>query len=169
MSFELNEEMLSILAEEFAQEELAEKYIQVKDDSVFVAYGESLARRTLALGEQYPDRTYAVMKAAVQETGAHRFPLIPQRFVEIAILATQGIYSVPIIENTSRRLAYRVKNCKLFQALKERGTQLDVLPCKSACVTFLEVLHRNLGIEVDLDLEATSTKEGYCQFVIEKK
>ena len=79
-SFELSSEMIGLLRCEFAPPNVVEKFareiagkesrkIDAIAKKVFGAYGENWMRRTLQLGEEYPDRTYEVLKEAVTEQG----------------------------------------------------------------------------------------------------
>jgi hypothetical protein len=132
-SYELNKEMMAELAEEFDVEALATDFAKVVDgksgddaaaaaESFFTDYGTRWIRKSHKLGEEYPDRTYEVLLEAIDSTDGYlRFALVPQRFLEIAYLATQEFPHLPIIENNQYRLIYRLKQCKTYEKLKRRA------------------------------------------------
>jgi hypothetical protein len=177
-SYELHPEMMSKLADEFDVEKAATEFAQATEgksaDEVdaegktfFENYGRNWIRRTLKLGEEYPDRTYEVLKAAIDKTGGHlKFALLPQRFLEIAYLSTQEISILPIIENNPQRLVYRMANCTTFEKLKEKcGEQTaNRLPCKHACLTACKTVHQDLDIDARIEMTATIPDDGHCQF-----
>ena len=182
-SFELNEEMLNLIAQEFDVQQLAVRFaraikgkkpeeIESTAGEIFTRYGTDWIRKSLQLGEEYPDRTYEVLKEAIDSTGSNLwFPLLPQRFLEIAYLSTYGLEFLPVIENNPRRLVYRIDDCKMFQAIKQEcGKNVaDKLPCRHACLTAGRTLFNDLDCpEVLIEMEATVSKDGYCQFAITK-
>ncbi|MBW2324086.1 MAG: hypothetical protein JRF41_11330 [Deltaproteobacteria bacterium] len=104
---------------------------------------------------------------AIDKTGGYlRFALAPQRFLEIAYLSTQEISILPIIENNVNRLVYRMVDCDTYKNLKEKcGEEVaNLLPCRHACLTACETLHRDLEIDALVQMEAQIPKDGYCQF-----
>lgn len=181
-SYELNPEMLKLLAEEFdvdkATTQFAEKAkgksgdeIDAEGKAFFGDYGKKWIRQTIKLGEEYPDRTYEVLKMAIDKTGGHlKFALLPQRFLEIAYLSTQEISVLPIIENNPKRLVYRMANCTTFEKLKEKCGEetANRLPCKHACLTACEVVHQDLDIDAKISMEATIPEDGHCQFAAQR-
>jgi len=182
-SFELNEEMLSLIATEFNPDELVTKFAQeitdkkVEDienvaEAIFTSYGANLIRKSWRLGEEYPDRTYEVLREAIDSTGGHLwFPLIPQRVLEIAYLAIFDMELLPVLENSPRRLVYMVDTCKIFMALKEQcGKEVaNTLPCHHACISACRTLFNELDYpEVLIEMEASAHRDGYCQFVVTK-
>jgi len=182
LSFELNPDMLRLLKQEFDVQELADRFaaaisgkkkgeIEAVGKQIFEEYGREWIRRSLQLGEEYPDRTYEVLKAAIDKTGGYyKFALVPQRVLEIAYLGTQDIFTLPIVENNAFRLIYRMVDCSTFKTMKEKCGEdvANLLPCKHACLTALETLHRDLDIDAIIDMEASMVKDGYCQFAIRK-
>ena len=183
LSFELNEEMLGLIAKEFSIQQLVSGFAQTisgkKSDEIeniareiFTRYGVDWIRKSLQLGEEYPDRTYEVLREAIDSTGGGLwFPLLPQRFLEIAYLSTQDMEFLPVIENNPRRLVYKIDGCKMFQTLKEEcgGEVANMLPCRHACLSACRTLFNDLDYpEVLIEMEAFSNKDGYCQFVVTK-
>lgn len=177
-SYELNPEMMKLLAEEFdvdkATSEFAKKAqgksgeeIDSLGEAFFTDYGKTWMLQSLKLGEEYPDRTYEVLKQAIDKTGGHlKFALLPQRFLEIAYLATQEISILPIIENNPQHLVYRMSNCLTYQKLKEKcGEEIaNRLPCKHACLTACKTVHQELEIDARVEMEASIPADGHCQF-----
>ncbi len=181
VSFELNEEMLILIANEFDIRQLVSRFFQTisgKDleeieavaKDIFSRYGCDWIRRSVQLGEQYTDRTYEVLQEAIDSTGGHlRFPLLPQRFLEIAYLSTHGMELLPVYENSSRRLVYRVDDCKMFQTIREEcGKEVaGIIPCKYACLSACKTLFDDLDYpKVHIEMAASTNQEGYCRFVI---
>jgi len=177
-SFELNPEMMAALAEEFDVDKLTSDFaeavegksgdeVEAEAETFFADYGRRWIRKSLKLGEEYPDRTYEVLLEAIDKTGGYlRFALVPQRFLEIAYLATQEITHLWVIENNTHRLVYRMAECLIYEKLKERcGDEVaESLPCRHACTTACEVLHRDLEIDATIQMQASMPKDGHCQF-----
>jgi len=178
-SYELNREMLKQLDEEFnpgkAASEFAAKIAGKSSDEVvaegkafFEAYGARWMQQSFKLGEAYPDRTYEVLKLAIDKAGGDyfKFALLPQRFIEIAYLSTQDIPSLPIIENNPERLIYRMVECKTYNSLKETcGEEVaKQLHCQHACLTACRTIHKELDIDANVQMEASIPENGYCQF-----
>jgi len=177
-SYELNKEMMESLAEEFDPEAVASDFAKAVEgksgdeaadaaEKFFTDYGTRWIRKSQKLGEEYPDRTYEVLlEAADSLDGYLRFALVPQRFLEIAYLATQDFQHLPIIENNQYRLVYRLKQCKTYEQLKDKcGDEIaDTLPCRHACTTACDVLHRDLEVDAKVEMQAEMPKDGYCQF-----
>lgn len=183
LSFELNEEMLDIIGKEFNIGELIDKFKQTISgktpeeiekiaEDFYGRYGVDWIRKSLQLGEEYPDRTYEVLREAFDATGGSgRFPLLPQRFLEIGYLSTFDMELLPIMENNPRRLVYRVEDCKMFQTLGQVcGENVStMMPCRHACLSACRTLFNDLDYpEVMIDMEASSSKEGFCQFSIKR-
>ena len=180
-SFELNEDMLSLIGKEFSVEQVVERFARAiagkRSDElesiaqdIFTRYGVDWIRKSRQLGEEYTDRTYEVLEEANDATGGDLwFPLIPQRFLEIAYLSTQDMENLPVIENNPQRLVYKIDTCRMFQAL-EKACGEDVansLPCRHACLSAVRTLFQDLDLqEVLVGMEATSDKDGACQFVV---
>jgi len=177
-SYELNPEMLKQLSEEFDVEKMTSEFakkikgksaeeIETEGKTFFETYGANWIRKSLKLGEEYPDRTFEVLKMAIDKAGGYfKFALLPQRFIEIAYLSTQDISILPIIENNPERLIYRMVECKTFSNLKEKcGEEVaNQLPCRHACITACKTLHKDLEIDANIQMEASIPKDGYCQF-----
>jgi hypothetical protein len=180
-SFELDTEMIGLLRKEFDPSVIIEKFaseisgkksgeIDIIAKRVFGNYGEDWMRKTLQLGEEYPDRTYEMLKEAVDKTGEMKFPLVLQRFIEIAYLSTQQFRILPIVENWTRRLVYRVKDCYTFKSQVEKCGQetANLLPCRYACLAACKTALEGLGLDATVEMEATMVKNGYCQFALNR-
>lgn len=180
-SFELDMEMIGLIRKEFDPPIIIEKFaseilgktageIDTIAKKVFGEYGEYWMRKTLRLGEEYPDRTYEMLKEAIDKTGEMKFPLILQRFIEIAYLSTQQFRILPIVENWARRLVYRVKDCYTFKSQVEKCGQetANLLPCHYACLAACKTALEGLGLDATVEMEATMVKDGYCQFALNR-
>ncbi len=181
-SYELHPEMMSRLADEFDVDKAATEFAQATEgkspDEVdaegktfFENYGKNWIRQTIKLGEEFPDRTYEVLKMAIDKTGGHlKFALLPQRFLEIAYLSTQELAVLPIIENNPKRLVYRMANCKTYEKLKEKCGEetANRLPCRHACITACETIHQDLDIDAKVEMTATIPADGHCEFSVQR-
>lgn len=185
LSFELDEDMLGIIAREFSAESIAMKLSEAlagKDteaeledlgSSIFKDYGRELMRRSLQLGEEYPDRTYELLREAHDQTGSLAFPLIPQRFIEIAFLSIQHIVLLPVIENSARRFIFEIEDCRIYDQIKNQCGEVvaNSMVCKNGCLEACRTAFDGFSIDIDaLDFEITSqkAKEGRCRFVIRR-
>ena len=178
-SYELNPEMLKQLGNEFDVEKatsaFADKIKGKSADEVasegktfFEDYGVKWMKAAHRLGEAYPDRTFEVLKTAIDDADGQyfKFALLPQRFIEIAYLSTQDIPVLPIIENNPERLVYRMVDCNTYSNLSEKCGEetVKLLPCRHACLTACKTIHRDLDIDANTRMEASMPKDGYCQF-----
>lgn len=178
-SFELNEDMLNILHREFDPDKAVDEFIAAvkKSDKeraaaqIFGDYGAGLMLRAAALGEEYSDRTYEVLKQIIDDTGEGYFPHVPQRIIEIAYLATQKFLQLPVLENYPRRLLYQVPGCYIYSQVKEKGGEnlAATMSCRHACLNGLDSLFKKLDLEVEIRMTASTAKEGHCEFSISKK
>jgi len=180
-SFNLSQEMLGLLREEFDPPILVDRFaeaiagqdvaeVKTTAEKMFREYGEHLMRKTMQLGEEYPDRTYEVLREAADQTGEMIFPLVLQRFIEIAYLSTQQFRLLPILENWAERLVYLVKDCYVFNSIKDRiGSETaEWMPCRHACLALCRTGWQGLDLDATIDLEAEMAKDGYCQFAINR-
>ncbi len=182
-SFDLNEDMIKLIRDEFDAKSIASKFAKAisgktakeagkigKD--IFEDYGERWMKRTMQLGEEYPDRTIEVVLEAVDSRGNQFlfFPHVPQRFVEIAYLGTQRFLKLPITLNNRSELAYRVPQCLLFNQIKGKcGDKVaNLMTCKNACLKALETLRQDLELDTVIDMVASTAKAGYCEFSMKK-
>jgi hypothetical protein len=140
--------------------------LQKTAEEIFGRYGEQWMKRTMELGEANVDTTYETLKKAIEKTGCMYFPLVPQRFIEIAYLSTQPIFTLPIVQNNGEKLAYKLAMCDTYKALQERCGEAvaDALPCRHGCLGALETLFRDLNIPVTIGMDATMPEDDYCQF-----
>ena len=179
LSFELNEEMLSIIAKEFGAEdvadrfakEVAEKGAAEAGESVFGAYGRQLAQRSLQLGNEYSDRTYEVMLEMIDHTGgAYKFPLLPQRFLEIAYLSTQELYAFPVRINSQHEFVFEISDCKIFKALEGKCAKEDLadVPCKAGCVNLIRSVFNGCDLDVAIDAKTDPIGSSKCIFSVTK-
>jgi hypothetical protein len=178
LSFELNPEMMELLHKEFKVEDVVSRFqeaikgkspddIQRTAQEIFSEYGRRWIRRTLQLGEEYPDRTYEVLLEAIDHTGGYfRFGLLPQRFLEIAYLSIQEFSSLPIVTCNANQLTYRIRECTMYNEIKGRcgGEVAGLMPCKHCCITALRVLHQDLELDARIRMDSSMAEEGHCQF-----
>ena len=180
-SFELSMEMLALLRREFDPPIIVDKFaaavagknpgeIDAIARDVFGKYGEQWMRKTLQLGEEYPDRTYEMLKEAADQTGEMKFPLILQRFMEVAYLSTQQFRVLPIVENWQKRLVYNIKDCYTYKTEIEKCGQevANQLPCRYACLAACKTALEGLGLDANVEMETTMVKDGHCQFAMNK-
>jgi len=182
-SFDLNEDMVNMIRSEFAAELVSDKLSEAikgkkKDDiaevagALFKELGEAWMQKTIQLSEEYSDRTVEVVLESVDRQGNQflSWPHMPQRFVEIAYLSTQAFLKVPITLNNSEEFEYRIPQCALFGAIKEKcGDDVaNLMTCKDYCLTALETVRRNQDIEVITDMPKTTAADGYCEFSMRK-
>ncbi len=182
-SFDLNEDMIKLIREEFSAEGVASKFAEAisgkaKDEvekigkGMFEDYGQNWMKRTMQLGEEYPDRTIEVIKEAVDHSGNQFlfFPHVPQRFVEIAYLSNQQFLKLPVTLNNKDELAYRVPQCLLFNKIKEKcGDKVaNLMTCQNACLKALETLRKDLELDAVIDMAASMAKDGYCEFSMKR-
>lgn len=182
-SFDLNEEMINILRQEFDAVKVAAKFAQVlssenpvdieaRGRAYFEEYGRSWMRRTMQLGEEYSDRTVEVIKEAVDRQGNQFmvWPHIPQRFIEIAYLSTQQFLKVPIKVNNQYELGYQIPKCFLFNNIKEKsGAEVaNRMLCQHACLAALGILRQDLDLDVAISMPKVTAKDNYCEFSMKK-
>lgn len=176
-SFDLSDELVDRIKHEFEPdktvEELAPKVAgkaigeaTAIAESFFEDYGKRWMSRTLELGEEYADRTYQTLKAAAAKTGELGFPLIPERFIEIAFLSTQPIYSLPIVESSRTAFTFKMVFCDTINELREQcGEELaDRLPCRRGCLTAIELAATANGFPVDVAQDSSLAEGEFCQF-----
>lgn len=178
-SFDLNEEMIALLRQECDPQKVVTKFadaIAGKKETetggiareLFGEYGREWMKKVLQLGEEYPDRTYEMLKEVIDQTGDYSFPHVPQRFIEIAYLSTQQFLRLPVLENYAGRLLYQVPDCYTLKLVKENcGSEVaELMPCKYACLSALETLFSDLDLEVTIDRTDPTAESNYCQYVI---
>ncbi len=181
-TFDLADELVDAIKAEFdpavAVAELAPKVAgkpvaEAKQiaEKFFADYGQRWMDRTIELGNVHRDRAYEALLAAVEKTGEMGFPFISERFVEIAYLSTQPIYSLPIVEATKKAFGFKLVFCDTLAALREKcGDELaDQLPCRQACLTAGERAFTAHGFQVESSQEANLVSDEFCQFRFARK
>jgi len=177
-SFELHPAMLKKIGEACDVEQAVARFaeqtkgkspaeIEKEGEAFFTAYGRDWITLAHKLGDEYPDRTYEVLLEIVDKSkGYYKFALLPQRFLEIAYLATMDMSVLPIVENNAQRLIYRVVDCKTYKNLKEKcgDAVAESLPCRYGCLTACETIHQDLDVDAAIHQAASMPKEGYCEF-----
>jgi len=182
-SFDLNEDMIKLIREEFGAEGVATRFAEAisgkaKDEvekigkEIFEDYGQNWMRRTMQLGDEYSDRTIEMILETVDRSGNQFliWPHVPQRFIEIAHLSTQQFLKLPFVLNSAAELAYRVPQCLLFNTIKEKcGDEVaNLMTCKNGCLKALETLRSDMELDAVIDMAASTAKDGYCEFSMKK-
>lgn len=181
-TFDLADEMVDRIKNEFFPHDTVaelktkisgkplEEAVKIAEDH-FRDYGSRWMDRTLELGNQYRDRTYENLIAAAAKTGEMAFPFIPERFVEIAYLSTQPIYSLPITENSKQRFGFKMVFCDTMESLRDQcGDELaDRLPCREACLTAAARAFTANGFDVDVVQDSSLVGGDFCQFTVHRK
>jgi len=176
LSYDLNLEMIDILAREFDVQIPTGKFAEALKSGrkpeevareVFRSYGETWAKRTLELGEKYTDQTYENLKKAAKRVKTLIFPHVPQRFIEIGYLATQPFETLSVEQNNHYAFIFKVPECATYSALKYKcGEEVaKSLPCKEACLAFNETVYKELNLDANLEMTATLPEDGFCRFV----
>ena len=176
LSFELNEEMLGIIAEEFNAQDLAAKFAEAVAEKglesamkeVLEVFGNQLGHRSLQLGDEYSDRTYEVILETVDQTATYKFPLLPQRFLEIAYLSTQELYAFPVRINTHDLFRFEIDDCRIFQELKQKCTEETIkdVPCKAACLRLIKTVCSHYDCDVSVEAATDPLGGNKCVFDI---
>lgn len=180
-SFNLNEDMIAIVAKEFAPEEVAAQLARTVNGKtreeipevakgMFSEFGQRWIRRCYQLGDEYPDRTYDVIRESADRTGEFIFPFLGQRAIEIAYLATQGLYTMPVEVNNRRRLVYRVDDCKYYEAITATcGPEVaKLLTCRHGCLAAAETVFDDLNQKVTAEMLSETPRDGCCRFSVRK-
>lgn len=178
-SFDLNEEMLGLIAQEFDPAKVVDKMakavagskkdaeIEAAGKKVFEDWGRNWMKRSLQLGEEYSDRTYEVLKESADHTGSYRFPLIPQRFIELAYLASFNLFTLPIVENSPKRFVYKVVDCPIYKGLTEKlGAKVaNLMTCRHNCLSACKTAFEGHNVPVVVEMPNAMAKDNFCQFM----
>lgn len=182
-SFDLNTDMLQLIREEFNAEGIAAKLaeaisgkpkgeVEKIGKNIFEEYGQNWMRKVMQLGEEYPDRTMEVVRESIDRDGNQFlvFPHIPQRYIEIAYLATQQWLKLPMTLNNQYALAYRVPQCLIFSQIKEKcGDEVaNLMTCQNGCLKALDTISKDMDLDTVIEMTAATPKEGYCEFSMRK-
>ena len=176
--FDLAEEMVQQLEQEYGPEALSGEMKKAfngtpakgEAESFFSDFGRRWMERSIELGEEHTDQTYETLKKAAKGIKELEFPFLSQRFIEIAYLSTQPIYTVPISENGAKGLVFKMPFCGYFKAIRESQGEdfANQLHCKSACVAACEKAFEHFGFNVKVGMDATMPADEYCQFSIRR-
>lgn len=175
--FDLDDELIKDLSDEFNPLNFV-KALELPNPEAsealsisFRNYGRDLARRSILRGEKKSDRTYEVMKQAIEKTGEMKFPLLPQRFIEIAYLSTQPFKRLWVTSNSPKLFSYRLRECNIYQAIRQKyGEEVaKKMVCQSACFAMLNEIFLHFGLDIESSLETSMANAGSCQFRIKKK
>ncbi len=182
-SFDLNEDMVNMLRSEFNADAVSSRLVEaikgkkkaeIADvaSALFKELGEAWMQKTIQLGEEYSDRTIEVVLESVDRQGSQFmvWPHVPQRFIEIAYLGTQAFLKVPITLNSLEALEYRIPQCALYGAIKEKcGDEVaNLMTCKDYCLTALGTVCKHQEMEVITSMPKNTAADGYCEFLMKK-
>ena len=181
-AFNLNEEMVSRIGQEFDFVKAAQSFSQqVKgkaDDEIqktakelFGDFGRRLVIQCMEEEEKNPDMTYQTLKEYLEKTGMDIFPLVPQTFIEIAFLSAMPIYEIKVIQNNADKLTYQLPDCQIYKELTEDlgQAQADKLPCRFGCLALNETIIEKLNLNAEAVMEAEQSKDGKCRFSLVAK
>lgn len=132
----------------------------------FADYGHRLMERSVALGEEFRERTYEVLLAAQERIDNDGWPFVPQRFIEIAYLSSQPIYTLPIVENSAYRFTWKLALCETYRQIEEQlGPETaQRLPCQAGCIAATQRAFAKFGFDVTVSPEARMPDDDFCQF-----
>ncbi len=170
--FDLDYEMIKTIGEEFDPKIWVKKLADGKEpsDILFARYGEELMARALELGEKNTDRTYEVLKVAIEKTGSMKFPLLPQRFIEIVYLSIQPFKRLWVCANTPNIFSYKIKECSIYEELRGLGEDaVRGLPCKNGCISLLKRAFSEFDLNVEISMESNLAEGDECLFTVKKK
>jgi hypothetical protein len=182
-SFDLNEDMVQILRNEFNPEKVSTalneaikgtKGHEAKSaaEAFFNDMGGKLMRRAIQLSDEYPDRTIEMVMETVDRTGKQflLFPHLIQRYVEVAYLATQDFLKVPITLNNVEVFSYRIPKCAMYRKIVEKAGEdfAKQMTCKGYCLNALATTQKHTNIDVIIEQPAETAKAGYCEFSMRK-
>jgi hypothetical protein len=176
IQFDLDNKLIKEIAQEFDPSKfvssLAPSDVNAIEStaSSFEKYGKSLASKSIEEGEKTSDRIFEVMKKAIKETGEMSFPLMPQRYMEIAYLSIQPIKRLWVLANNNKFFSYMLKGCTIYDALgKNFGEDAaNKMVCKQACIAIVDETFTRFGFNVKVELEANMAGDGRCQFKVER-
>lgn len=176
LKYFIDETYFQSLDDEFGVKKIAEKFanaikgksekeIEEIGKQVFDEYGKSLAKRILETEADNRDRTAEQIYEVAKKTG-HIFPNVPQRMIEIGILATRVEDKWRWGEISFKRLSYAVTKCTMNQALIEAvGEKIaNTLPCRHYCTALSETIYQGLNLDVGVRMVAELPKDKKCQF-----
>lgn len=184
LSFDLDEGMLANLRLEFDVDKItatfaqaisgkSSKEIEAIGRKLFSEYGQKWAKKARQLRDEHPDRTYEVVIKAIEDTnGYYKFSLLPQSILEVAYLGAFDMPKIHIVENNYQRFVYMLEpdECPMYDLLAKKCSKevVEALPCKNACLTLLETLHRDLELDAIISMVSSMPKDGYCQFMAKR-
>ena len=176
LKYFIDDSLFETLEKEFAVKGIAEKYagaIKGKSEKeadeigekLFKEYAGNFANRIMELEGNYRDRSAELIYEVAENTG-HKFPSIPQRLIEIAILSVRVEDKWRWKEISYKALTYFVNVCTMNKALKEAvGEKIaNRLPCRHYCIGLSDELYKKLGLDVGVRMTAELPKDGRCQF-----
>lgn len=167
--------MLKELSDEFNPEDFVEglnisKHKKIEDSSEsFKDYGKKLAKKSIEEGEDRSDRIQEVLKKVIDKTDELRFPLLPERYIEIAYLSIQPFKRLWINSNSPEVFSYKLDSCKVYETIKEVYGEKAAkkMACKSACIALLEEVFSYFDLDFQTTMECNMADDGKCLFRVE--
>lgn len=144
----------------------------IKDKkSAFREYGSSLIEKSIELGEQSTDRTLEVMKQTAEKTSELKFPLFPERYIELAYLSIEPFKRLWINANSPEVFSYELKNCNVYDAIEEKYGEgaCSKMACQEACFAILDGAFNHFDFDVEKSLEMNMSEDGKCLFRVRRK
>ncbi|MFW9880923.1 MAG: hypothetical protein ACFFG0_48295 [Candidatus Thorarchaeota archaeon] len=174
--YNIPEELFKTIEDEFGGSKIAEKYLELKDESIFEEWGKNLMERTYELGikPQNIDHMYEMIRLSAEKTGEITFPHEAQRFIEIVCLSIH-LMSVVLIQTAyNKELSFSIVEgtCTVHNKLRKglSDEELNSLPCKGGCLTTWKTIFNILKMD---DVVVIQTQEipanGMCTFLAQKK
>ncbi len=171
---DIDQEIIEDLSEMFDPSEFVEGLDggDIEDErSAFREYGSDLIEKSIELGEQSTDRTFEVMKQAAEKTGELKFPLFPERYIELAYLSIEPFKRLWVNANSPELLSYELKDCDVYDAIEEEYGEegCSKMACKETCFAMLDGAFGHFDFDVDKSLEMNMYDDGKCLFKVTRR
>lgn len=169
-------EMISEISDEFNPEKFVEnlEFSSIKDESsksAFKEYGKELIQESISRGEKNPDRVFELMKDASEKTGELKFPLFPERYIELAYLSIQPFKRLWVHANSPELFSFEIKNCNIYESIKGEYSEeaSEKMVCKETCFKIIDEAFDYFDFDIKKSLNKNMAEDGKCLFEIEKK
>ncbi len=174
LKHDFKEELISELADEFDPSEFVKQLdISNGEDitsckSDFEEYGEVLIRKSIKIGEENPDRIYELMKDAAEKTGELKFPLFPERYLELAYLSIQPFRRLWVNANSPELFSFEIKNCALFNCIEEEYGEASSskMACSTFCFKMIDEAFENFDFNIEKSMPENMAENEKCLFEI---
>lgn len=175
-NYEFDIEMINEISEEFDSQMFVDRLevsssdeIEQKEDS-FTEYGKNLIKKSIELGEENKDRTYELLMKAAEKTGELKFPLFPERYIELAYLSIQPFKRLWINSNSPEVFSYKIENCSLYNAIENNCGKdaSEKMICQETCFAILEEAFRYFDFDIKSVMESNMAEDESCVFKVER-